>query len=135
MSVLLASPVGEWAELSTLNTLRAIGRTLHAWVIPSEAWIYDADSAFTEDGHIKDLRSEQRVREVGRKIARLTRMLASKEARELLHLWEDDEADTPSSDNNLSDEARMTIDKAGPWDAATHSTRWNNGIRPGPPRA
>ena len=80
---------GRMGGASTLNTLRAIGRTLHAWVIPSEAWIYSADSAFTDDGHIKDLSSERRVKDVGRKIARLTRMLASKEARELLHLWED----------------------------------------------
>jgi FMN reductase len=91
---------GRMGGTATLNALRAIGRTLHAWVIPSEAWIYDADSSFTEDGRIKDLGSEQRVRDVGRKIARLTRMLASKEARELLHLWEDDDTATPSSDNS-----------------------------------
>lgn len=94
---------GRMGATSTLNTLRAIGRTLHAWVIPSEAWIYDADSAFTEDGHIKDGSSEQRVRDVGRKIARLTRMLASQEARELLHLWEDDDAATPSLDKNYEE--------------------------------
>ncbi len=94
---------GRMGGTATLNALRAIGRTLHAWVIPSEAWIYDADSSFTEDGRIKDLRSEQRVREVGRKIARLTRMLASKEARELLHLWEDDDAATPSSHNSYEE--------------------------------
>jgi FMN reductase len=91
---------GRMGGTATLNALRAIGRTLHAWVIPSEAWIYDAASSFTEDGRIKDLGSEQRVRDVGRKIARLTRMLASKEARELLHLWEDDDAATPSSDRS-----------------------------------
>lgn len=80
---------GRMGGASTLNTLRAIGRTLHAWVIPSEAWIYNADSAFTEDGQIKDPSSEWRVRDVGRKVARLTQMLASKEARELLQLWEE----------------------------------------------
>jgi FMN reductase len=86
---------GRMGGTFTLNTLRAIGRTLHAWVIPSEAWIYNADSAFSEDGTMKDRSSEQRLRDVGRKIARLTRMLASKEARELLHLWEDDQDATP----------------------------------------
>ena len=94
---------GRMGGTATLNALRAIGRTLHAWVIPSEAWIYDADSAFTEDGRIKDLGSEQRVRDVGRKIARLTRMLASKEARELLHLWEGDDVATPSSENSYEE--------------------------------
>ena len=91
---------GRMGGTSTLNSLRAIGRTLHAWVIPSEAWIYNADTAFSEDGRIKDLSAEERVRDVGRKIARLTRMLASKEARELLHLWEDDAATTPSLENS-----------------------------------
>lgn len=81
---------GRMGGANTLNTLRAIGRTLHAWVIPSEAWVCDAGEAFTEDGHLKDDHSEQRVRDVGRKLARLTLMLASKEAQELLRLWEDD---------------------------------------------
>jgi FMN reductase len=94
---------GRMGGTATLNALRAIGRTLHAWVIPSDAWIYDADSSFTEDGRIKDLGSEQRVRDVGRKIARLTRMLASKEARELLHLWEGDDVATPSSENSYEE--------------------------------
>ena len=91
---------GRMGGMSTLNTLRAIGRTLHAWVIPSEAWIYNADSAFNADGSIKDPSSEQRLRDVGRKIASLTRMLASKEARELLHLWEDDQNATANLDTS-----------------------------------
>ena len=37
----------------------------------------------------RDAATEQRLKEVGRKVARLTRMLASKEARELLQLWEE----------------------------------------------
>ena len=80
---------GRMGGASTLNTLRAIGRTLHAWVIPWEAWVYDAATAFAADGSLLDPASEQRLKEVGRKVARLTRMLASKEARELLQLWED----------------------------------------------
>ncbi len=80
---------GRMGGASTLNTLRAIGRTLHAWVIPWEAWVYDAATAFAADGSLLDPASEQRLKEVGRKVARLTRMLASKEARELLRLWED----------------------------------------------
>jgi FMN reductase len=87
---------GRMGGMSTLNTLRAIGRTLHAWVTPWEAWVYDAATAFTENGSLKDGATEQRLKEVGRKLARLTRMLASKEARELLHLWEGDEAAMPS---------------------------------------
>jgi FMN reductase len=73
---------------NALNTLRAIGRTLHAWVIPSEAWIDDAASAFAANGVLRDDGTTQRVREVGQKVVRLTQMLASKEGRELLQLWE-----------------------------------------------
>jgi NAD(P)H-dependent FMN reductase len=81
---------GRMGATATLNTLRSIGRTLHAWVIPWEAWVYSADSAFAADGTLKDAAAGQRLREVGRRVARLTRMLASKEAQELLALWEDD---------------------------------------------
>jgi NAD(P)H-dependent FMN reductase len=80
---------GRMGGANTLNTLRAIGRTLHAWVIPWEAWVYDASSAFAADGSLGDAAIEERLKDVGRKVARLTRMLASKEARELLQLWED----------------------------------------------
>ncbi len=82
---------GRMGGANTLNALRAIGRALHAWVIPSEAWVYDASSAFTAQGGLKDAATEQRLKEVGRKVARLTSMLASKEARELLALWEEAE--------------------------------------------
>lgn len=80
---------GRMGGANTLNTLRAIGRTLHAWVIPSEAWVYDAATAFAADGSLGDAAIEERLKDVGRKVARLTRMLASKEARELLQLWEE----------------------------------------------
>jgi FMN reductase len=82
---------GRMGGAATLNTLRAIGRTLHAWVIPSEAWVYEAATAFAADGSPQDASSEQRLKEVGRKVARLTQMLASKEARDLLQLWEETE--------------------------------------------
>jgi FMN reductase len=81
---------GRMGATSTLNTLRSIGRTLHAWVIPWEAWVYSADSAFVADGTLRDAAAEERLKEVGRRVARLTRMLASKEAQELLQLWEDE---------------------------------------------
>lgn len=58
-------------------------------MIPWEAWIYNADIAFAADGSLNDAPSEQRLKQVGRKVARLTQMLASKEARELLQLWEE----------------------------------------------
>jgi FMN reductase len=73
---------------NTLETMRTIGRTLHAWVIPSAAWIDDAAAAFAANGVLRDNGTTQRVREVGQKVVRLTQMLGSKEARELLQLWE-----------------------------------------------
>jgi FMN reductase len=73
---------------SALATLRTIGKALHAHVIPSEVWIYDAASAFAANGFLRDDATAQRVREVGQKVVRLTQMLVSKEARDLLGLWE-----------------------------------------------
>ena len=80
---------GRMGGANTLNTLRAIGRSLEAWVIPWEAWVYEVSSAFAADGSLVNAATNERLKNVGRKVARLTRMLASKEARELLALWEE----------------------------------------------
>src|SRR5580700_9157556 len=68
---LLGVSGGRMGGASTLNSLRAIGRALHAWVIPWEAWVYEASTAFAADGSVKEVATEQRLREVGRKVARL----------------------------------------------------------------
>lgn len=65
---LVAVSGGRMGGANTLNTVCAIGRTLHAWVIPWEAWVYDASSAFAADGSLGDAAIEERLKDVGRKV-------------------------------------------------------------------
>ena len=71
-----------------LNSLRNIGRALHAWVIPEQAWIPEARKLFDEEGRLNDREYEERLKEVGRQVARFAYLHTSEKAREFLRLWE-----------------------------------------------
>src|SRR6266478_1373515 len=45
---------GQMGAFDALNTLRNIGRALHAWVIPEQASVPEAWKVFTDDGKIAD---------------------------------------------------------------------------------
>jgi FMN reductase len=61
---------GKLGATDALNGLRAIGRALHAWVIPEQASIPEAYKAFSETGHLKDQELVKRLKVVGRNVAR-----------------------------------------------------------------
>lgn len=73
---------------NALNSLRAIGRVLHAWVIPEEVSIPEAWKAFDETGNLKDGGLEKRLMEVGRQVARFAYLHTFRQALEFLKLWE-----------------------------------------------
>lgn len=79
---------GRMGAFSALNTLREIGRSLHAWVIPDQASIPQAWDAFNEDGSMKDKGLENRVSEVGCQVARYAGLHTSETAQEFLKQWE-----------------------------------------------
>jgi NAD(P)H-dependent FMN reductase len=79
---------GRMGAFSALNSLREIGRALHAWVIPEQASIPQAWDAFNPDGSLKDEGLENRVAEVGCQVARYASLHSSKKAQEFLNLWE-----------------------------------------------
>ncbi len=80
---------GSMGGLNGLNSLRAIGRTLHAWVIPDEVSIPRAYQKFTSNGKLKDEDLENRISELGRQVARFSYLHSSKQANEFLKLWEE----------------------------------------------
>jgi len=61
---------GQTGSLNALNSLRTIGRALHAWVIPEQVSIAEAWKVFNESGSLKDPELGKRVKEVGRQVAR-----------------------------------------------------------------
>ena len=79
---------GALGAVHALNSLRAVGRALHAWVIPEQASIPEAWKVFDESGNLKDSDLEKRVKDVGRQVARFAYLHTSEKAQEFLRAWE-----------------------------------------------
>jgi len=79
---------GALGAVHALNSLRTVGRALHAWVIPEQASIPEAWKVFDESGNLKDSDLEKRVKEVGRQVARFAYLHTSEKAQEFLRAWE-----------------------------------------------
>lgn len=79
---------GQMGALNALDSLRVIGRALHAWVVPEQALIPRAWQEFDSTGKLKNPRLEDRLKEVGRQVARFAYLHNSKQAQEFLQLWE-----------------------------------------------
>jgi FMN reductase len=79
---------GAMGAFGPMNSLREVGRALHAWVVPEQASIPQAWQAFDEAGNLKDAKLEERVRNVGRQVARFAYLHGSCEANEFLQKWE-----------------------------------------------
>jgi len=79
---------GGMGAFGAMNNLRAVGRALHAWVIPEQASIPEAYKVFDESGTLKDSALEKRLKEVGRQVARFAYLHTSEQAQEFLRAWE-----------------------------------------------
>jgi FMN reductase len=49
-----------------INSLREVGRPLHAWVVAEQASISQAWQEFDDGGNLKDPDLNERVKEIGR---------------------------------------------------------------------
>jgi NAD(P)H-dependent FMN reductase len=79
---------GAIGAFSALESLRNIGRALHAWVVPEVAAIAQAWNEFDAAGNLKDPKLDIRVRQVGRQVARFSYLHGSCQANEFLQRWE-----------------------------------------------
>lgn len=79
---------GTMGAVNALNSLRAVGRSLHAWVIPQQVTIPQGWKLFNEDGELQDEQTRERLLEVGRQVARFAFLHSSHEVQEFLKLWE-----------------------------------------------
>jgi FMN reductase len=80
---------GSLGAANALNSLRTIGRALHAWVVPEQVSIPKALSVFDDSGTLKDGALEERLKAVGRQVARFAYLHTSEKAREFLKAWEE----------------------------------------------
>lgn len=79
---------GAMGASSALESLRNIGRALHAWVVPEQVSIPVAWREFDQAGKLKDTKLGERVRQVGRQVARFAYLHGSGKANEFLQKWE-----------------------------------------------
>ena len=91
---------GEMGAATALNSLRFIGRSLHAWVIPHQALIPNAWKYYDASGRLIDLSLADRVSEVGKQVARFSFLHHSHKSQEFLKAWEE-APPNPGADPNL----------------------------------
>jgi NAD(P)H-dependent FMN reductase len=79
---------GALGAINALNGLRTVGRALHAWVVPEQASVPEAYKIFDPSGILHDRDVAQRLKDVGRQIARFAYLHTSAQAQEFLRAWE-----------------------------------------------
>lgn len=79
---------GSRGAADALNSLRAIGRALHAWVAPQQVSIPEAWKYFDSAGNLKNAVFEEMIKDVGRQVARFAYLHSSQKMQEFLEEWE-----------------------------------------------
>jgi NAD(P)H-dependent FMN reductase len=79
---------GRGGAIDALNSLRSVGRVLHAWVIPEQISIPQAWKAFDASGRLHDAELADKVRQLGRQVARFAYLHTWEQALEFLRTWE-----------------------------------------------
>lgn len=79
---------GRMGAFDALNTLRNVGRALHAWVLPQQVSVPEAWSVFEADGRVKDQRIAKRLRETGAEVAHFARVHRCASAEQFLQEWQ-----------------------------------------------
>lgn len=79
---------GKMGAANALNSLRNVGRALHAWLIPEQVSIVEAWKNFDNSGKMNDKLLENRVKDVGRQVARFAYLHSSEKTKEFVREWE-----------------------------------------------
>jgi NAD(P)H-dependent FMN reductase len=79
---------GRMGATESLSHLRTIGRSLRAWVIPTQASVGDSDQAFDSHGMPVDPKVGDRLRLVGRQVAHFARLHKCENHLQFVKEWE-----------------------------------------------
>lgn len=79
---------GDMGAVNALNGLRMVGRSLGSWVIPHQASVASVYKAFNQEGELQDPKLANRIKEVGKHVARFAYLHHSKDAKDFMDLWE-----------------------------------------------
>jgi len=85
---LLAVSGGPLGSLIGLTSLREVGRSLRAWVIPEQVVVPEAWKHFREDGTLVSPKMEDRLIDLGRQVARFAHLHKSGNAKDFQRVWE-----------------------------------------------
>jgi NAD(P)H-dependent FMN reductase len=85
---LVGVSAGRLGAFDALNSLRNVGRALHAWVVPEQVSIPDASTCFDDEGHVTHQELEARLRHLGRRVAEFARLHKGDRATEFVQKWE-----------------------------------------------
>lgn len=88
MMGLIGLSAGALGGNDAINTLRTVGRSLHAWVVPEQVSIPFADGVFSKDGNINDESLQSRLSNLGLQVARFSYLHSSTHAKEFIQAWE-----------------------------------------------
>jgi FMN reductase len=79
---------GAMGAFAALNSLREVGRALHAWVVPEQVGVPHVSKVFDAAGRCTDAGIEKRLKNVGRQVAKFASLHNSEHYRDFLQLWE-----------------------------------------------
>jgi NAD(P)H-dependent FMN reductase len=85
---LIGVSAGRLGAFDALNSLRNVGRALHAWVVPEQVSIPEVSKVFDDLGRVSDPDLERRLRSVGGRVAEFARLHECGRAREFVESWE-----------------------------------------------
>ncbi|HEY2956334.1 MAG TPA: NAD(P)H-dependent oxidoreductase [Candidatus Eisenbacteria bacterium] len=79
---------GRMGATEALSHLRTIGRSLHAWVVPTQASIADSEEAFDSHGDPRSRGLGERLKSVGRQVAHFARLHKCENHLQFIKDWE-----------------------------------------------
>jgi NAD(P)H-dependent FMN reductase len=79
---------GKMGATNSLNSLRTVGRSLHAWVVPEQVSLPEAWRLFDRTGQLKEPEIAERLMDVGRQVARFAYLHQAAESLDFLRKWE-----------------------------------------------
>jgi len=88
MIALIGVSGGRMGAYNALNSLRDIGRSLHAWVIPEQVVLPEAHKHFDASGNLTERDIEKRLSELGKQVARFAFLHKCAAAHDFMADWE-----------------------------------------------
>lgn len=80
---------GLLGAVNALNSLRNIGRSLHAWVLPQQISITESHKAFDKEGNTTDPKTARKLMEIGQLVAQFAALHEIQKNQEFVRLWEE----------------------------------------------